>query len=474
MKKKTWIWITALVVVLGAGAYWAYRAMSADSYLHALPAHPKVLMAVDWSEVAEETGLGRDGLLAVAPGGTKLPEGIDWEKRTYVYVSDKEYIGLLAAVDDDGQLAEWFRQAARKGWCQEPEERNGYYWTVWDNSWMVGFDDRALLVMGPAVQAGRNQLRQEVTAALRQEQDKSGMTAPLFADVEKAEGSCILAARLDVLPEIYGSRMALDWPEHTNLSDVNLVAALRFLENGLTVQAEIRSKNEDINKYYEQLALLGKPIKGEYAAYVPQDAAAWFCMNTDGEKVLELLRKNPRVRTWLMGLNMGVDADLMLRSINGDVAVTFMPQALSQGNALLTARLEKTDFLKEAPYWKSSAAKSGMLDFRDFGNNRFYLGMGSLNAYFGVTGQTLYVTPDEALAEKVCTEKTSTLDEWKDEIKDSRFFLWGSLKQLGLLAGVPRQFNLFSDVVLRSSDARHFTIDLRGDSGQNVWKTLLK
>lgn len=466
--------MAAAAVVACAGAYWGYRTWAADDYVHALPVRPKVLMAVDWAQVAEGAGIGMDGLASLAPGGMEIPEGIDWTKTSYAFVSGKEYVGLLAAVSDETRLAEWFRKAAGKGLCKDVEERNGRHWTVWDNSWMVGFDDRALLVMGPGVPSAMDVLRQEITADLRQDKEKSGMASALFADVEQAGGGCVFAARLDALPDIYGNELAFGWPEHANLSDVNVVAGMRFLENGLTVDAEIRSKNSEINKYYEQLALLGGEISGEYASYVPEKALGWLCMDIDGERLLEQLRKNPLVRTYLMGLNMGVDADLMIRSVDGDVAITLVPRDALENGMLLTAHLGKKDFLEEAPYWKESAAKSGALEFRDFGNNRFFMGTGSLRAYFGVAGETLYVTPDEELARQVCAQKTSTLNEWEDEIEGSRFFLWCNLEQLRHLDEWPQRLDLFSDLVLRSSDARHFTVDLRGAKGQKVWKTLLE
>ena len=137
-----------MAVILGAGAFWGYRAWSSDTYLYALPSHPKALMAVDWPELVRGTGLEAEELSAGCPEGAGIPQGIDWKKRTYAFVSGREFTGFLAAVEDRDELAEWFRKAAKEKLCSEPEEGGGRCWTVWDGSWMVGFDDRALLVMG--------------------------------------------------------------------------------------------------------------------------------------------------------------------------------------------------------------------------------------------------------------------------------------------------------------------------------------
>lgn len=97
-----------------------------------------------------------------------------------------------------------------------------------------------------------------------------------------------------------------------------------------------------------------------------------------------------------------------------------------------------------------------------------------MRAYFGVEDKTLYVTPNEGLSTQVNGSKTQTLSGWKKEIEGSRFFLWCNLAQLRNVAGWPAGLDLFGDLVLRSSDARHFTLDMRGTEGRNVWKELLE
>ena len=62
------------------------------------------------------------------------------------------------------------------------------------------------------------------------------------------------------------------------------------------------------------------------------------------------------------------------------------------------------------------------------------------------------------------------------EVGGSRFFLWGNLNLVGpmFMAGWPERRNLFRDVVLYSSDARRFTLELKGEEGRNVWKEILR
>ena len=215
-----------------------------------------------------------DGLAGLYPGQKELPQGIDWSKKTYLFVSAKDYVGLLAPVSDAEKLAAWFDEAAADGKCNAPEMRNGRRWTVWGGSWMVGFDDRALLAIGPGLAAEMDVLRQEVTACLRQEKDESGMVSSLFADVDGEDSACRLAAQLDVLSALYGEDFMRGLPEHANLSDVNVVAGLNLLANGFTLDAEIRSENPEINAYVavnaEKALRAAKGSKRRRSARVPR------------------------------------------------------------------------------------------------------------------------------------------------------------------------------------------------------------
>lgn len=485
--KKKWIWGAAVVLVL-ALSLGLYRFFTADDYRRTLPSRPLALAAVDWVRLSEENDMGMQDWKKLLPEGLEPGQtGIDWSKKMYAFVSSKEYVGLLAAVSDEADLRRLLDEAAKKGRCTPVEDYWGYSWTVWDGSWMVGFGDGALLMMGPGLKADMDALRYDMLACFRQKEAESGMSSPLFAELDHKDASFRVVSRLDVLPNFRGVEFLEGLPEHANLSDVYVCAGLNLSPHGVTMEAEISSQNSDINKYYERLAFLGKPLDGEFAGRVPEDALAWACVNVDGGSLLEMLRQNPVARTFLIGLNMGVDADLIIRSIKGDVAVTVPASALQNpSNVLVTAHLAEKDFLKEAAYWKESAARSGAWTFRDFGNDRFYLAANGVQTYFGVEGETLYVTPEEGMTGWVSGPETETLSEWNSRIKDSRFFLWVNLEQvkrdpmMGALcreSGVDegrKILDLFDAVVLRSSDARRLTLELHTRGNRNLLKDLLK
>lgn len=453
--------------------------------MQVLPANPKALAVVDWQRLSDEGGMTGEDWKELLPDEVDFGScGIDRGKKFYAFVSSEETLGFLMPVSDEDDLKRTFEEFAKGGKCTPVEESRGCCWTILDDVWMVGFDHRALLVAGPATGADKKALRYEMQTCFKQGEEESGKSSPLFKKLEQKDASFRLVSRLDMLPAFRGMDFLTDLPEEANLSDMEICADINISSRGITLEAEIESENPDVERYFEKMAQFSNPLDGSYADNVPTDALAWACVNVDGTSLLENLRKNPTARTFLIGLNMAVDADMMLKSVKGDVAVTFNAPAL-QGSPgfLLTARLTEKDFLKESAYWKESAERNG-LKFRDFGNNRFYMATPGTQAYFGVDGETFYVTPDEGMTGLVDAPETKTLSEWKGRIKDSRLFLWLNLEQAkrhpraeallkkGRAGG--EKLDLFDAVVLRLSDARHLTLELHTRENRNLLRDLLK
>ncbi|MCD8318986.1 MAG: DUF4836 family protein [Paraprevotella sp.] len=488
MKNKKVIGIVVILAVLCGGAFWAYRSFTAEGYLQALPSRPKALVSVDWNKLSKEAGLTSDVWKKLLPEGKNVSDvGIDWSKKAYAFVSSHEDFGFLLPVSDDDEVASFFADAAKQGRCTPVEEPGGCRWTVWGDRWLIGFNRKALMVMGPSLPADMDNLRLYILTCFRQSHEDSGLSSPVYAELSRKDDAVLFVSQLDLLPVFYDDSFKIGLPDHANLADVHLVADVHVEKQGVTVNAEMHSDNAEINAYYDRLVLLDGHLTGEYADYVPDDALAWGCAGLDGQALLKQLRDNPAMRTLLLGLNMSVDADLMIGSIKGDVAVTL--RSLSSrdwGQALLTARLARTDFLKQAGYWRESAMRTGMCTFRDCGDQRFYLAANGIQAYFGVKDRTLYVTPDEALSQNVLSRKTEVLAPWKSEIKGNRFFLWVNLNRLkqqpeiaafwkgGAQEGGAFLLDRFGELVLRSTDARHLTLELRAQNGINIWNELLK
>lgn len=488
MKNKRWLWAGVLVVSVAAVLFGVYRKCSAEDYLRMLPSRPKALASIDLVRLSEESGLNAEALKSLFPTEwNETRTGICWTRKIYAFVSSREYMGVLAAVEDAGELEKYLRELSRKGRCRPVEEWRGYRWTVLNERWMLGFDDHALLVMGPGFGGDVDVLRQEILKCFRQKTEEGGMVSSVYKDLSQQEAAFAFVSRMDVLPASYNETFLTGLPEHANLNDINLIAAVHFTEEGVEIDGEVNSANPDINKYYEQLTAVGGKMSGVFAGNVPADALAWGCVNVDGDTLLKQLRAIPELRTLLLGLNMGVDADRMIRSIKGDLAVTLFPSgSLKHMDYLMTAQLANQDFLKEAGYWKQSAERDGLVDFRDMGGHHYYISREGLHAFFGVEDGNLYATSAERMVPHAGGTETGTLSGWKGDIASGRFFIWLNLEQLKRQAEVnaliltlngsswKETADLFGSLTLYSPDARHVSLKLYTKENKHALKELLK
>ncbi len=483
--KKKWMWGIAVAVSVAALSVGLYKFFAADDYRLVLPPNPVALATMDWVRLSEENDMSIQDWEKLLPEELKTRKaGIDWSKKMYAFVTSNDYGGLLAAIGNEAELRRFLDEMADKTFCTPVEDYGGFSWTVWDDNWMVGLGHGALLVMGPGLKSDMDALRHYMSDCFGQKKEESGMSSPLFTQLDGGRDAFFRAvSRLDLLPDFRGAELLKELSKHVNLNDVYVCAGLDLTPHGVTAEAEISSKNSDINRYCERLDSLCKPLDGGFARRVPKDALAWACINVDGNSLLEMLRQNPVVRTALIGLNIGVDADMIIRSIKGEVAVTVPSSVISDsGHFLLTAHLAEKDFLKETTYWKESAAENEAVVFRNFGNNRFYMAGNGMQAYFGVKGETLYVTPNEELEDWADSPETETLSEWESRIRDCRFFLWVNVDRLTLypFADKSRRNGLdtwpdwFDSVALHSSDARRLTLELHSRGNRNLLKDLLK
>ncbi|MEG1580581.1 MAG: DUF4836 family protein, partial [Bacteroidaceae bacterium] len=140
--------------------------------------------------------------------------------------------------------------------------------------------------------------------------------------------------------------------------------------------------------------------KGSFLSSVPKGTFLWFCTNADGNSLLTMLRKDKTIRSMLAGINTGIDLDLMLKSIKGDVVVS-IPSLQKSGlpNYLLMADLAKKDFLNDVAYWKQSVKNRKSMTLTNAGNG-YLLKTQEISTYFGVNDNMLYFTSSEGLIDK--------------------------------------------------------------------------
>ena len=104
------------------------------------------------------------------------------------------------------------------------------------------------------------------------------------------------------------------------LKDVQLLLGIDAEENRIEIDADLISAQPDVQAQLQKMGDVFRPINGALIERLRSNELLCVMCNMEGTTLLEMLRKNPKIRTGLLGLNMMVDADLMLSAIDGDVS----------------------------------------------------------------------------------------------------------------------------------------------------------
>ncbi len=464
MNKKRLLFILVIVLLIVAAiALYLFRTNRPDdAYQSALPAQTKALASFDALSLASQIGLDEKDLARYLKWFGPDGLGVDLTRPIYGFVSQDGYLGLLAPLSDSGDIEEF---------CQEKnlqiESRRGLQWAEW-HSWQLVYDESKALIMGPMSSSGAASLQGQMAELMKQERPEQ----PMLQALQGQEGALSFTGHLDVIPAQFLRYLTDYLPKGIRWSDVDLVASLRAEDNSLYLQTELQSDNPSVQESWQAIDNALKPLSGSLVAVGPDDPFLWVSAGVKGDSVLQVLRRQPTIRTMLLALNMCVDADMMLRSVDGDVSLVWPRLDLFHFQPLFTASLTDTGFLKNVDDWKSGVAVDGGVRFNVLHDNDFSLINGRQRTYFGVRDELLYVTSSAQLARQAClTCESPALQSLNHQIRDNVFFasldvsrLLRGTASLALLFGADAFIYQAIDAVdrlnLSATDSQHFTLEV--------------
>lgn len=430
-RKKIVIWFIPILIIAGAlCAYISYTFFSPD-YVKFLPKNLKVITAVDLKKLTAASDFAPEALLI---NGLAIYEvdkvGIEWAQPIYGFLTNENELGLLLPVDDKDDVTNALQKLVEKGHCKEVTKRDEVHWTVYKGRWIVAYNDDAVLVMETESGLEDNKKRQ-IQKLFAQSFEESGANTVLFEKAKDATSPVCISANAELISFLKPYMALTQLPGHTNLRDIYLTANLFYEDNKVIAKCEVSSPNEQLNEKLGKVFKNGRTLKETYVDCVPNDAMVWSCVNIDGDELLKVLRKDPVIRTALLGINMCVDADMMIKSIDGDVAYT-LKDIDEEGNKdyIVRSQIENDDFLSEASYWLESANMLGIMSLNRIDEKQFYWTMDDHKGCFGVCDSSLCLASNNINDYQCVTNEASALAKWKKEINGKGFFLWMNWEQL--------------------------------------------
>ena len=382
---------------------------SGSDYLNAIPKKSTAIISVDLAQMA--SGRSDDDKAGMLKSLLHVDDvdkcGIDVTEKMYLFESADGNLGLCAKVSDEGDVEDWLSALVKKRIASDMTERKGFHFAVLKSSWLVGFSDKALLVMGPVVADAQAQLQQQMGRYLKADE---GITAsPMFDRLEDISSPMAMVAQAQALPEKFIAPFTLGAPKDTDPSQVVIAADMEVKEGILQIHGETFSFNKSIDEAIQKAIETYRPIKGNYVKSMPDDALAGIFMNVNGEQFLPMMQNNRSLQTLLMGINQAVDMDNIIRSVDGDMAIVMPSLTDADMKMMMAAKLAHSKWLGDVDYWKKSCPAGAKI--ANWGKNSYLYTDGKTSFYFGVTDDMQYFSgSDQLLAQYAVKPSNHPID----------------------------------------------------------------
>ena len=367
-------------------------ACSNNDYINTIPSESTALVSLD---VAKMTGVNNNFVLKTLFKASNYGDcGIDVSRKIYLFESADDNLGLCAGVDNATNL----RNALAKAGCEVVSKR-GYYFAMVNGSWLAGFSDDALLVMGPVTAASASELQNQMARYLSQSEDNGIACTPLFAKLDSLSSPMAMVAQARALPDQLVTPFMLGVPKDADASQVMIAAGMSIDAGVMFVEGSTFSFNKTIGKAIRKAATVYRPIAGRYVAAMPSDALMGMFVNVDGKDFIELMRSNRSLQAMLAGINAAIDMDNIIKSVDGDMVVITPKYSADRLSMSMAAELAHADWLADVGYWKQSVPQGGRII--DWQENAYKYTDGKTTFCFGVSADRQFYSgssPEEAMA----------------------------------------------------------------------------
>lgn len=337
----------------------ALSSCSNDDYINVIPAKSIALLSVDMQQISQEQQKQNQGITQLVQSlfGDNYNNGqigIDLTSKLYFFESAEGTLGLVARLSDQKQLKKTLEELSDKGHCQQPSKRQGVSYAFLKGSWMVGFNDQALMIMGPVVPAQQTETMQQMGRYFKQEDDRSIKTSPLFERLETIDAPISMIAKISAFPIIVADPLSFGAPKDADHSQIILCAGMTIEDKCLFIDGETFSFNQRIDKALSDSKKIFHNIGKHYTACLTDKPLIQMLTNAKGQELLPVLIQNKSFQTLLTGANAVVDMNKIINSIDGDIMIAADNVAAKEKQFAMEADLADTRFWNDVDYWKKS------------------------------------------------------------------------------------------------------------------------
>ncbi len=373
-----------------------------SDYLNAIPSESTALMSIDISKLDTKQAAA---FMQLLPEQDVAKSGVDFSRKLYLFESPDGNLGLCGRVKNSDEIAAFL--GSMKSTVVSPmEEYRGAHFAVIKDTWVVGFNDRSFLLMGPVSVEGQKVLRQQMAKYLDQDEEQSIAGSRILAKLDSIDSPVALVAQAQALPDKLTAPFTLGAPKSADASQVIIAAKMNAVDKVLMIEGETFSFNKSINNALQKAYNEYLPITDKFVDNASAPHFFSIFMNVDGSKFINHLHDSNMLMGLLAGINTAIDMDNIIRSFKGDMLMAIPSYTDNQLQLAMAAQLGSHQWLQDVAYWKKSCPPGGkILDWR---KNAYYYKGGDTSYYFGVTPTNLFYSGSSATLAQSTLNKAET------------------------------------------------------------------
>ena len=445
MKKIYVVSLVALMVM-------ALCSCSKTDYQKVIPANAALVVKVDVKAIAEKSEFSKSktmqkvekslSLVVKDKDMGKVKEyiddpmkmGIDFSEPAYVFMVDKETFGLTMKVNDKDDVKDFLQLLNKQGMASKPQEKNERMCGTLLDDFSYTYDGTTFLLLASMNNAGGAKNGKLAQQLMKLDEKDSFVSTDGFSRLEDEDMDVSAYMNFAVLPaDILG--FLAEWLPKSVYKDIYGLASLNFEKGSAQLTSKMFAKTDAAQKVIDEANEHLKKIDGRYLDKVSDDAAMWLGAGVKGDWLLGKMKENKNLNSMLFAVERAIDIEQMFRAVDGDVSMELSSfnSETNEPDYVTYAELKDKKFLDDVDDWKESQKEYG-IEMKSQGNNQYALSMDGQTFNWGVDGDDLYMGTPLALGHA----KKSTgalLKDYKDEIKESRMFIYLNLAAMGKQSG---------------------------------------
>jgi hypothetical protein len=337
--------------------------------------------------------------------------GLDVAAPMYVYTQEnatQTLVNFVAKVQNEQALQKLLETLSKEGICTAPQKADGFSFATIQQDAVIAYNGSTMLIR--TVDGNMEQVKQEITAQLKQTAEQSIVSTEGFKKLRAMEGDVECLVVYDKffeqvfksanIPVEQLSQMPVMQRLMNNYKDAQMMSAICLDDGKISLKYDLTTTNPQTQAFLDENSASLTPLKNKFLKNFPQSSPLLFSFGVDGVKFYDSMMSQIELFPAEAKSYMQTDVTQKICSLfKGDVTfgITDIPMGLP--TFLLLA--EVTD---AAPLNSLVVDIPGVQKEKE--NEYSYTYMGMFTFYFGIRDNVLYATDDS----KLCADLNKAVD----------------------------------------------------------------